>query len=208
MGEAMANTPVEGVTLPEVLPRVRLHDLRVSHRVKYLIQTGEDPDDPTRYYSPDGTPDRSRAPLPCSRRCSAGHDDATLASVVMDERYGISAKVLSQKNAQPAVLGPDEALWRKKSPARRPNTRGHGGPHGARHDPGRGPAAQWSDARPHVQRAGAAPSLQRYDERLGLCARPWAAPGIAIPGTPGWYGPAPIGGGIRAGPSCGSPSRR
>ena len=61
MGEAMANTPVEGVTLPEVLPRVRLHDLRVSHRVKYLIQTGEDPDDPTRYYSPDGTPDRSRA---------------------------------------------------------------------------------------------------------------------------------------------------
>ena len=31
---------------------------------------------------------------------SAGHDDATLASVVMDERYGISAKVLSQKNAR------------------------------------------------------------------------------------------------------------
>src|SRR5262245_26873249 len=61
MGEAKAGTPVEGVALPAVLPVVRLPDLQVSHRIKYLIQTGEDPDDPNRYCYPSGPPDRSRA---------------------------------------------------------------------------------------------------------------------------------------------------
>ena len=93
MGEAKAGTPVEGVDLPDVLSVVRLQDLQVSHRIKYLIQTGEDPDDPNRYAYPNGTPDRSRALFAVIQALlAAGHDDATIASVIMDQRYGISSK--------------------------------------------------------------------------------------------------------------------
>jgi hypothetical protein len=101
MGAARDYTPVVGVDLPAVLPATHLQALKVSHRIKFLMQTGEDPDDPTRYCYPNGTPDRSRALFAVIQAMlDAGHDNATLASVVMDPRYGISAKVLSQKNAR------------------------------------------------------------------------------------------------------------
>src|SRR5262245_23054166 len=45
IGAARDTAPVAGVDLPDTLPTVRVQDLKVSHRVKYLIQTGEDPDD-------------------------------------------------------------------------------------------------------------------------------------------------------------------
>ena len=119
MGEAMASTPVEGVNLPDVLPLVRLQNLQVSHRIKYLIQTGEDPDDPNRYCYPNGTPDRSRALFAVIQAMlSAGHDDATIASVVMDQRYAISAKVLSQKHARNPRYWEQTKTWVAKEIAR------------------------------------------------------------------------------------------
>ena len=119
MGEAMASTPVEGVNLPDVLPIVRLQNLQVSHRIKYLIQTGEDPDDPNRYCYPNGTPDRSRALFAVIQAMlSAGHDDATIASVVMDQRYAISAKVLSQKHARNPRYWEQTKTWVAKEIAR------------------------------------------------------------------------------------------
>ena len=119
MGEAMASTPVEGVNLPDVLPIVRLQNLQVSHRIKYLIQTGEDPDDPNRYCYPNGTPDRSRALFTVIQALlSAGHDDATIASIVMDQRYAISAKVLSQKNARNPRYWEQTKTWVAKEIAR------------------------------------------------------------------------------------------
>jgi hypothetical protein len=119
MGEAMASSPVEGVNLPNVLPLVRLQNLQVSHRIKYLIQTGEDPDDPNRYCYPNGTPDRSRALFAVIQALlSAGHDDATIASVVMDQRYAISAKVLSQKHARNPRYWEQTKTWVAKEIAR------------------------------------------------------------------------------------------
>src|SRR5262245_4479883 len=41
----------------------------------------------------------------------AGHDDATIASVVMDQRYGISAKVLSQNNARNSRYRDQTKAW-------------------------------------------------------------------------------------------------
>jgi hypothetical protein len=119
MGEAMASTPVEGVNLPDVLPLVRLQNLQVSHRIKYLIQTGEDPDDPHRYCYTNGTLDRSRALFAVIQALlSAGHDDATIASVVMDQRYAISAKVLSQKHARNPRYWEQTKTWVAKEIAR------------------------------------------------------------------------------------------
>ncbi len=101
MGATRDNTPVAGVDLPDTLPDVNLPDLKVSPRIMSLIQTGEDPDTPTRYCYPNGTPDRSRALFAVIQALlGAGHDDATIAGVVMDKRYGISDKVLSQQNAR------------------------------------------------------------------------------------------------------------
>ena len=93
MAEAKATASTHGVPLPDVLPVVALQDLTVSTRLKYLIQTGEDPDLPTRYQS------RSEALFAAIRGLvRAGYDDATIAGVVMDRRYAISAKAWDQKN--------------------------------------------------------------------------------------------------------------
>src|SRR5262249_52633034 len=119
MGEAKASTSADGVNLPDVLPVIRLQDLQVSHRIKYLIQTGEDPDDAARYSYPNGTPDRSRALFAVIQALlSAGHDEATIASVVMDQRYGISSKVLSQKNARNPRYWAQTKTWVAKEIAR------------------------------------------------------------------------------------------
>ena len=94
LGEAHASgSTAAGVALPAVLPLVQLQDLTVSHRVKFLIQTGTDPDKAMRYQS------RSEALFAVlGALVDAGYDDATMAGVVMDRRYGISAKVWEQKN--------------------------------------------------------------------------------------------------------------
>jgi hypothetical protein len=119
MGAARDTITVTGVDLPDTLPVIRLQDLKVSHRIKYLIQTGEDPDDPTRYCYPNGTPDRSRALFAVIQALlGAGHDDATIASVVMDQRYGISEKVLSQKNAKNPRYWDQTKTWMAKEIAR------------------------------------------------------------------------------------------
>src|SRR5262249_31647514 len=92
---------------------------KVSHRLKYLLQTGEDPDDSTRYCYANGTPDRSRALYAVIQAMlSAGHDDATIASVVMDQRYRISDKVLSQKNARDPRYWDQTKHWVAKEIAR------------------------------------------------------------------------------------------
>src|SRR5215472_5481980 len=119
IGASRDSTPVAGVALPDVLHVIYLQDLKVSHRIKYLIQTGEDPDDPTRYCYPNGAPDRSRALFAVIQALlGVGHDDATIASVVMDQRYGISAKVLSQKNARNSRYWEQTKTWIAKEIAR------------------------------------------------------------------------------------------
>jgi bifunctional DNA primase/polymerase-like protein/uncharacterized protein DUF3987 len=119
MGASRDSTPVAGVDLPDTLPSVRLQDLKVDHRIKYLIHTGEDPDDPTRYCYPNGTPDRSRALFAVIQAMlGAGHDDGTIASIVMDQRYGISAKVLSQKHARNPRYWEQTKTWVAKEIAR------------------------------------------------------------------------------------------
>jgi hypothetical protein len=102
-----------------VLPVIRLQDLTVSHRIKYLIRTGEDPDDLTWYCYPNGSPDRSRALFAVIQALlGTGHDDATIASVVMDKQYGISEKVLSQKNARNPRYWEQTKYWVAKEIAR------------------------------------------------------------------------------------------
>ena len=119
MGEAKASTPVQGVDLPDTLPPVDIQALKVSHRIKYLIAMGHDPDDPARYCYPNGTPDRSRALFAVIQGLlSVGHDDATIASVVMDPRYAISTKVLSQKNARNPRYWEQVKAWVAKEIAR------------------------------------------------------------------------------------------
>jgi len=79
------------VCLPDQLPIVDVEKLTVEPRIKMLIVHGEDPDDPSRYKS------RSEvlwAVLTAMIR--ADLDDATMAAVVLDRDYGISAHCLSQ----------------------------------------------------------------------------------------------------------------
>ena len=93
LGRAKRHAQATGAPLPDVLPLVQLQDLTVSHRIKFVIQTGTDPDQATRYQS------RSEALFAVlGALVDAGYDDATMAGVVMDRRYGISAKVWEQKN--------------------------------------------------------------------------------------------------------------
>jgi putative DNA primase/helicase len=100
LGEAHTSAVMDGVDLPPTLPSVAIQTLKVSPRVKYLIAMGHDPDDATQYCHADGTLDRSRALFAVIQALlAAGHDDATIAGVIMDARYPISHKVLSQKNA-------------------------------------------------------------------------------------------------------------
>jgi hypothetical protein len=93
MGEAKASALVQGVNLPQILPVVELYTLKVSPRIKYVILTGQDPDDPRHY------PSRSEALFAAiTALVDAGCDDATIAGVIMDKRYAISEKVWDQKN--------------------------------------------------------------------------------------------------------------
>jgi hypothetical protein len=113
MGEAKASSQVNGVDLPDSLPVVQLQDLKVSARVKFLILTGTDPDDPNRY------PSRSEALFAVMQALlSAKHDDATIASVVMDKRYAISEKVWDQKHPKSPFYEAQTRQWVAKEIAR------------------------------------------------------------------------------------------
>ena len=94
------------VSLPDVLPAVEVATLRVSTRLKYLIRTGEDANDPQRY------PTRSEALFAVETGLvGAGYDDATIASVVLDRRSAISAKVWSQKNPRSPLYEAQTRQW-------------------------------------------------------------------------------------------------
>lgn len=75
------------------LPPVMLEDLRVSARVKAILQTGQDPDNPTRY------PSRSEAvyDMACAL-LYAGYDDATTAAVLLNPAWRISDKPRSVRD--------------------------------------------------------------------------------------------------------------
>jgi hypothetical protein len=99
--------------LPDRLPDVTLQDLKVSARIKFLIFTGVDCHQVGRY------PSRSEALFAAIvAMASAGHDDATIASVVMNPAYGISGKVLSQKNANSPHYQASTRAWVVKEIAR------------------------------------------------------------------------------------------
>ena len=104
---------VAGVVLPAVLPALELHTLKVSARIKFLIQTGEDPENPSRYAS---RSEKVFAVLVAL--ITAGHDDATIASVLLDRRYAISEKPLSQRSQRSPRWLDDTRQWLAKEIAR------------------------------------------------------------------------------------------
>jgi len=84
------STTGNATPLPEHLPDADLDSLQVSDRIKLLIRQGEDA---ARY------PSRSEAVMAViSALIAGGHDDATIASVLLNPAYGISSKPLSQKD--------------------------------------------------------------------------------------------------------------
>jgi P4 family phage/plasmid primase-like protien len=73
--------------LPDELPRVDIHQLQISAAIKFLILSGTHPHEPQRYTS------RSEGVFAAMRALvSAGCDDATIASVLLDPAYRISEK--------------------------------------------------------------------------------------------------------------------
>jgi hypothetical protein len=81
--EATAGANAADVALPDRLPDVALDDLRVSPRIRALIAVGVD----ARY------PSRSEAVFAVAQALiHVGQPDATIAAILMDPQYGISAK--------------------------------------------------------------------------------------------------------------------
>jgi hypothetical protein len=94
------------VTLPDELPTVDIRTLQVSTRIKYIIQTGEDPQNPSRF------PSRSEALFTVLLGLvGAGYDDGTIAAVVMNRRYAISEKVWDQKNPKSPTYEAQTRQW-------------------------------------------------------------------------------------------------
>ena len=113
----------------------------------------------------------------------AGHDDATLASVLMDPSFAMSAKVLSQKNARnPRYLDQTKA-WVAKEIARAKAKHLHAQRNGdAPGPPAKDPPLPYSD----------------YTNALAFVGDHGPPCGTAIPGMPGWCGPVPTGSAIPA----------
>jgi putative DNA primase/helicase len=106
LAEDHASASSAGVDVPATLPAVEVQQLTVSHRIKYVIQTGDDPDDPDRY------PSRSEALFAVIQAMiAAQYADATIASVIMDKRYRISEKVWSQKNPRSPLYDAQTRHW-------------------------------------------------------------------------------------------------
>jgi hypothetical protein len=94
------------VTLPDALPAVDIRTIPVSTRIKYIIQTGEDPQNPTRF------PSRSEALFTVLLGLvGAGCDDGTIAAIVMNRRYAISEKVWDQKNPKSPTYEAQTRQW-------------------------------------------------------------------------------------------------
>jgi hypothetical protein len=106
LGRDHAAATAAAVTLPDDLPAVDIRTLPVSTRVKYIIQTGEDPQNPTRF------PSRSEALFTVMvGLVGAGCDDATIAAVVMNRRHAISEKVWDQKNPKSPTYEAQTRQW-------------------------------------------------------------------------------------------------
>jgi hypothetical protein len=106
LGQDHAAAVAAAVTLPDELPAVDIRTLQVSTRIKYIIQTGEDPQSPTRF------PSRSEALFTVLLGLvGAGCDDATIAAVVMNRRYAISEKVWDQKNPKSPTYESQTRQW-------------------------------------------------------------------------------------------------
>ena len=102
-----------GVDLPDTLPTVALTALPISARIKYLIRTGEDPDTPTRY------PSRSEAGFAViSALLQAKVDVGTIAAVLLDPQYPISAYIWERKNPKSPFYVQQTRQWIAKDIAR------------------------------------------------------------------------------------------
>jgi hypothetical protein len=105
--EAPADAPLPLIGCPP------LHLLRVSTRIKYLIQTGTDPDNPSRY------PSRSEALFAVlSALVQAGYDDPTIAALVLNPQHGISDKPRSQRDPRSPRYEASIRSWTAKEIAR------------------------------------------------------------------------------------------
>lgn len=91
-------TDARPIDLPANLPEVDIKKLELSNRIKELILTGKDRSN--RYTS------RSEMVFAVAiALISRGCTDAQIASICLDERYGISEKVLEQKHPRKYIIG-------------------------------------------------------------------------------------------------------
>jgi hypothetical protein len=115
-------------SLPEILPSHPLHTLKVSARIKYLIHTGSDPENPGRY------PSRSEAVFAVLQALiHGGHDDPTIAAVLLNPAYRISDKPRSQRDPRSPAYEHNIRAWVSKEIARarakyQPSPNGHPSP--------------------------------------------------------------------------------
>ena len=106
IARAKAAAKASGVDMPDTLPVVTIPELKVSARIKYLIQMGEDPDNLSRY------PSRSEAGFAVIQALiRAGHDHGTIAAVLLDTRFGISTYIWDRKNPKSAFYVEQTRRW-------------------------------------------------------------------------------------------------
>jgi len=87
----VAHTRSEPIHLPDNLEQINISGLSVSPRIKDLIRTGEDPENPERYLS------RSEAEFAAIHALIEAHcTDAQIAGVLLDPANGISQKPLEK----------------------------------------------------------------------------------------------------------------
>lgn len=99
------------VTLPTALPVVDVETLKVSAAIKTLIRTGHHPH---QCYA-----SRSEAVFAVlTALIRGGHDDATMAAVLLDPHHPISDKPLSQKNPRSPLYGEQTRTWVAREIAR------------------------------------------------------------------------------------------
>jgi len=130
-----ASATQPAAVLPEVLPDIAVQTLHCSSRIKTLIQTGSDPERPARY------PSRSEALFAAiGALIHGGHDDATIASVVLNPAYRISDKPRSQRDPRSPFYEQNIKGWVAKEITRARSKFGQNG-----HGPGAPDAPPASD---------------------------------------------------------------
>jgi putative DNA primase/helicase len=81
----------EAVSLPDNLPEVPLHTLRLSPRLQAVLRHGDDPGDPGRY------PTRSEALFAVlTTLVRSGHSDSEIAAVLLNPAYAAGEKARQQ----------------------------------------------------------------------------------------------------------------